>query len=253
MTKSAKLPIIELFVSIQGEGPFSGRPCIFIRTTGCNLRCSFSGSICDTPYASWIAEAGKYTIEDVEEFIDTNNHINNLVITGGEPTIRPDLVRQLLIMAKKHKMFTMLETNGTEFIPELAGLLDFVVISPKLANSVPKPDSHIISGKIDRFTMPADIEHQQSRRINIDSMFSWMLHHKCNFKFVISDGSEMPEIYKLQALVGFAFHHTTLMPEGGTDKELATRRKMVWNLCLEHGYNYSDRLHILIFNKKRGV
>jgi len=100
-----KLKVNEIFYSIQGESTFSGRPCIFIRLTGCNLRCSY----CDTKYAY---EEGEYmSIDEIMERISSYN-CKLLEITGGEPLIQentPYLIKRLL-----DKGYTvLLETNGT--------------------------------------------------------------------------------------------------------------------------------------------
>ena len=63
MTGPATLPISETFFSVQGEGKLTGVPSFFIRTSGCNLRCTW----CDTPYASWNPER---TIRSVDELVD---------------------------------------------------------------------------------------------------------------------------------------------------------------------------------------
>ena len=53
-------PVIEMFTSIQGEGKWTGSPSFFVRVSGCNLRCCFKGSICDTPYSSYNPEKTPY-------------------------------------------------------------------------------------------------------------------------------------------------------------------------------------------------
>jgi len=103
-----RLKVNEIFYSIQGESSFAGRPCVFVRLTGCNLRCSY----CDTRYAYY---EGKEM--DIEEILDkVSSYGCDLVeITGGEPLIQentPYLVRKLLDMGFR----VLLETNGTRDI-----------------------------------------------------------------------------------------------------------------------------------------
>lgn len=119
-----KLPIIEIFSSIQGEGTGSGVPVTFIRTAGCNLKCAW----CDTKY-SWDADQMKgkvvlMTIEEIAEKVTTDT----VVITGGEPTLH-DLkpLCDLLHMSDK---FIAIETNGTNTIPN-EWCIDWVTCSPK--------------------------------------------------------------------------------------------------------------------------
>ena len=79
--------ISEIFYSIQGEGILAGVPSVFIRTTGCNLRCTW----CDTPYTSWKPEG--YQMMYGAMLTEVRRHwCGHVVITGGEPMILPDLV-----------------------------------------------------------------------------------------------------------------------------------------------------------------
>src|SRR4051812_30187994 len=78
------LTVNEIFYSIQGESTFAGRPCVFVRLTACDLRCSW----CDTPYA--FHEGGKMSIDDVRAAVE--RHGCELVeITGGEPLLQDDV------------------------------------------------------------------------------------------------------------------------------------------------------------------
>lgn len=112
MPQPHMLKITEIFPSIQGEGLRSGEPTIFIRMTGCNLRCSF----CDTKYA-W--QGGKDC--PVESVLESVRKIQErfpadwVCLTGGEPLLQPiePLVRQL----KKMGMRIQIETNGTFYRP----------------------------------------------------------------------------------------------------------------------------------------
>ena len=97
--------INEIFYSIQGEGKWTGLPNIFIRTTGCNLRCSF----CDTKYAYENGE--ELTIEQIKNKIKKYK-CNHICITGGEPLIQKDityLINELL----KERYAIGIETNGS--------------------------------------------------------------------------------------------------------------------------------------------
>src|SRR5499427_5751670 len=80
----AMLTINEIFHSIQGESTHAGRPCVFVRLTACDLRCSW----CDTPYA--FHEGRKMSVDEVAEAV--SSHQCDLVeITGGEPLLQPDV------------------------------------------------------------------------------------------------------------------------------------------------------------------
>lgn len=97
--------INEIFYSIQGEGKWTGLPNIFIRTTGCNLRCSF----CDTKYAYENGE--ELTTEQIKNKIKKHK-CNHICITGGEPLLQKDityLINELL----KESYTIEIETNGS--------------------------------------------------------------------------------------------------------------------------------------------
>src|SRR6202171_1941811 len=106
--------ITEIFKSIQGEGTRSGLPCIFVRLTGCNLRCTW----CDTAYA--FHGGTKFSIEEIVEKVNAlardDHHIVPLVeITGGEPLLQPETpaLAQNLI---ESGYTVMIETSGERFV-----------------------------------------------------------------------------------------------------------------------------------------
>lgn len=106
------LLINEIFQSIQGESLFTGLPCVFIRLTGCNLRCTY----CDTEYA--YHEGTKMSISEIIQKVETFG-CNLVEITGGEPLLQentPLLIESLL--TRNHKV--LIETNGSMDI----GILD---------------------------------------------------------------------------------------------------------------------------------
>ena len=105
------LKVNEIFYSIQGESSYAGRPCVFVRLTGCNLRCAY----CDTQYA--YHEGREFEIKDI--IAQVSSHKCPLVeVTGGEPLIQkqtPFLVKSLV-----EKGYTVLvETNGSQDISQI--------------------------------------------------------------------------------------------------------------------------------------
>jgi len=99
------LIVNEIFYSIQGESTYAGFPCVFIRLTGCNMRCAY----CDTVYA--YAEGRPMQISDILDRIGAF-HCNRIEITGGEPLLQdetPDLIASLI--QKKYQV--LMETNGS--------------------------------------------------------------------------------------------------------------------------------------------
>ncbi|MGH9775247.1 MAG: radical SAM protein [Candidatus Acidiferrales bacterium] len=115
--------LTEIFKSIQGESTFAGRPCIFIRLTGCNLRCTW----CDTAYA--FHGGSKYSLDEILAEVErlAGSSIRLAEITGGEPLLQPEtpqLARRLL----EDGFTTLIETSGESFIgvlpPEVVKIVD---------------------------------------------------------------------------------------------------------------------------------
>jgi len=112
--------VTEIFKSIQGEGTRAGRPCIFVRFTGCNLRCTW----CDTEYAFHGGQ--KMSVDDVLERVELLNHLPNgesagvplVEITGGEPLLQQE-VYPLATRLLGAGYTVMVETSGERFIGKL--------------------------------------------------------------------------------------------------------------------------------------
>ncbi len=120
--------ISEIFYSIQGEGRFIGTPSVFIRTSGCNLRCVW----CDTPYTSWTPEGEDWTIKEVLREVRKYS-ARHIVITGGEPLLAAE-IQELAATLKRAGAHITIETAATIFKPVACDLMS---LSPKLANSTP--------------------------------------------------------------------------------------------------------------------
>src|SRR3981189_3684802 len=89
--RSVGLPgvkISELFYSVQGEGILSGVPSVFVRTTGCNLRCTW----CDTAYTSWEPQGEEKLLSEIVDRVGQYG-AEYVVVTGGEPMIAPEIVK----------------------------------------------------------------------------------------------------------------------------------------------------------------
>ena len=118
--------ISEVFCSIQGEGELAGTPSVFVRTTGCNLRCWF----CDTAYTSWRPEGLHQSWEQLLDQIKAFDCLH-VVVTGGEPLLQPEIVPLTQALTQLGKFVTV-ETAGTVERPVHADLMS---ISPKRPNS----------------------------------------------------------------------------------------------------------------------
>ena len=108
---SERLHINEIFYSIQGESTHAGRPCVFVRLTGCNLRCRW----CDTEYAFY--EGRKMTIAEVARIV-TSHQCNLVEITGGEPLLQEGIY-PLADTLLKSQHTVMIETSGAVDVSRL--------------------------------------------------------------------------------------------------------------------------------------
>ena len=243
-------PLGETYICLQGEGKYIGIPHILIRVTGCKLRCQFSDSFCDTPYASWKPEKGKYTLNDIVKFYEDNSHIKYTMITGGGPTLHHELLQELCIIGKKYNHYITIETEGSEFV-ETVG--DFVSLSPKMSNSTPIPGTWMPF--INREVTEKDKKQHEKWRQNYKAMKQLIDHHSdYQIKPVISNKKDLMEVKYIQNFLGGVPNNKVwLMPEGLVEEQLNERRRWLMELCVKEGYNFSDRLHIIAYGDKRGV
>lgn len=110
-------PVNEIFYSLQGEGRWTGRPAVFVRFSGCNLRCPF----CDTDHGHFQEMDVQSIIAEVENYA-----ADYVVLTGGEPSMYTDI--QLVEMLHSCGKVVGIETNGTRELPED---IDWITLSPK--------------------------------------------------------------------------------------------------------------------------
>jgi len=103
--------VAEIFHSIQGEGKLVGVPSVFVRASGCNLRCKW----CDTPYASWEPEGDEQTVDEIVDAIRLYN-CRHVVLTGGEPMIMSEIT-ELSYRLHASDFHVTIETAGTVFRP----------------------------------------------------------------------------------------------------------------------------------------
>jgi 7-carboxy-7-deazaguanine synthase len=228
------LPISEIFDSIQGEGMFTGVPSTFVRTSGCNLRCWW----CDTPYTSWKPEKGRMTVDKIMEQIevDGNRHV---VITGGEPMLHRDAVREITRRCRADGRLVTIETNGTIYDETIIPTLWSV--SPKLLSSTPTNQQ----GEKERSL--------HLRNIRATELKSFCSAQYTQYKFVVTCENDMVEITSMLKEHRMPLSSVWLMPEGRTAEEITIKSKWVVELCKHYGFNFSTRLHTLLWGAKRGV
>jgi len=229
-----KFNVTEMFHSIAGEAPRIGNNIVFLRLAKCNLKCSW----CDSKY-SW-KEGRDISIKEVIDYIKATN-ANGLSITGGEPLLQRETIIQLVNVISERtdfppSFYIEIETNGT-INPGAILLYSSMVrfnVSPKLENS---GNSFYDRYRIEPLTLFSKDEFR----------------YKVILKFVYTDNSGLEEIKQIIKNFGFQKFQVYLMPEGITrSKQLASQQRVV-DVALENGWNFSPRLHVLIWNTKKGV
>ena len=229
--------ISELFYSVQGEGLLSGVPSVFVRTSGCNLRCRW----CDTPYASPEPEGEQQTVEEIVARV-REYPARHVVLTGGEPMLAKG-IEDLAGMLKEAGYHITIETAGTIEPDGIA--CDLASLSPKLADSTLDAE---------QFGEGWSKRHEESR-IQQEVLNAWAVAYSCQFKFVVSDSGDMEEIEKILEAVTPRPEpgRVLLMPEGTSSATLQERSQMVAELCKETGYRFCPRLHIDLYGDTKGT
>jgi 7-carboxy-7-deazaguanine synthase len=225
------MKISEIFHSIQGEGSLAGVSSIFIRTSGCNLRCVW----CDTPYTSWKPEGIDMSVTAILDHI-TTYPAQHVVLTGGEPMLFEESVT-LCNALRDRGMHITIETAGTVFRPIPCDLMS---ISPKLRNSTPLEDPHW------------SIQHDKLR-LQHGVLRQLMAHCDYQLKFVVANHTDLTEIQELTEALGAPAGKVMLMPEGRNADVLNERSVWIAEICKQYGYRYSPRLHVLLWGDKRGI
>ncbi|MCA9060703.1 MAG: 7-carboxy-7-deazaguanine synthase QueE [Planctomycetaceae bacterium] len=223
--------ISEVFESIHGEGPWAGTRSLFIRTSGCNLRCWF----CDTPYTSWQPESETLSVADLRRRVQEST-APDVVLTGGEPLLSNELPELATACRQEQRRITI-ETAGTVF-QELP--CDLMAISPKLKNSVPT----------DAIWGP---RHERSRH-RPDVMQSLLGHYNCILKFVIDQTDDLDDVEDyLREFPEVRPEMVWLMPQARTREQLQERTDWVREAAQQRGFQFSSRLQIEWFGNQRGT
>lgn len=227
----ANLRIAEIFASVQGEGLWLGTPSVFVRISGCNLRCVW----CDTPYASWEPEGETMTVPEISARLEGFG-LRHVVVTGGEPMLFEPVVDLCRTLRAAGRTITI-ETAGTVF-REID--CDLMSISPKLANSLPAEES-------------GWRQRHDSARGKPDVLQALMERHFYQLKFVAST-ADVPEIKALLRELGNPPpDRVVLMAEGRDAETLHRKERELVPICLAEGWRLSPRFHIDLFGDTRGT
>ncbi|MFB6162420.1 MAG: 7-carboxy-7-deazaguanine synthase QueE [Halococcoides sp.] len=238
------LPINELFYSLQGEGELAGVPTVFVRTSGCNLRCHF----CDSYHTSWEPTHAWMDIDEILVEVAEYDAADHVVLTGGEPMMHEESV-ELLDRLGDAGYHTTVETNGTIYRD---AHIDLASISPKLASSTPTAER-------DPMGDGEWAERHDERRVDIEALSKLVDEYESQMKFVVTGPEDVPEIKDLVGRVREATAATVrdsdvlLMPEGQTREQLDQTREEVAELAMAYGYRYTPRLHVDLWNDAPGT
>jgi 7-carboxy-7-deazaguanine synthase len=262
--------IAEIFRSIQGEGRLTGTDSIFVRTSGCNLRCGY----CDTPYASWTPEGDDVPVATILDRIDRLRESEppirqtfqpdiqcgsnpgqpgkanvrqafqpdfeptHIVLTGGEPMLFAELIP---LSASLHSQgwHITIETSGTLYLPVACDLMS---ISPKLSNSAPLPE----------FDAQWTWRHARNRHAP-EVIRQLIAEYDCQMKFVIDRIEDCREVEAYLAELPEIEHgRVMLMPQGIDAPSLAEKSAWLEPYCTERGFHFCPRRQIEWFGAERG-
>ena len=208
--------VSEIFYSLQGEGESIGKPVVFLRLSGCHLRCTW----CDSKF-TWDFKSGKTMttaeiIKEIKKF-----PAKHLVITGGEPLIQQSALKELL--EKIPNYYVEMETSGS-LKSHIDDYIDHYNCSPKLSNSGNKEI------RLEKF--PAE---------------------KTYYKFVVSDEKNLQEIKSFIKKHRLKKDQIFLMPEGVTKRTIQEKSLWLAEICKKENLRFTPRLHINIWGNKRKV
>ncbi len=235
--KGAILRISEIYASLQGEGLLTGTPSIFVRTSGCNLRCWF----CDTRHASWEPEGDYRSIDEILSDVSKCEG-NHVVLTGGEPMIYHVIP----------KLCAALRTAGYHLTIETAGTVhhalecDLMSLSPKLSSSA--PDASAGSWR----------DRHNQRRERLDGVRALTKAHAYQLKFVVDSHSDAMEVRRyLERLTEDGSpidnERVLLMPQGTQQSQLDQQAAWLQPWCDKYGFQFCPRAHIQWYGNRRGT
>jgi 7-carboxy-7-deazaguanine synthase len=226
--------IAEIYRSIQGEGLLTGTPSVFVRASGCNLRCWF----CDTPYTSWLPEGQDMSTDEIVAHVEEWD-TEHVVITGGEPMLFAELIPLSARLRAMHRHITI-ETAGTLYLPVACDLMS---ISPKFASSAPSAKSH-----------PRWYRRHERERHRPAVVRRLTAEYEYQLKFVIDSPTDLDDVaYYLQEIPQISRRRVLLMPQGIDQAQLEDRAVWLRPYCEAEGFIFCPRKQIEWFGPVRGT
>ncbi len=225
--------MIDVFRSIQGEGPYIGVPMTFVRLAGCNLECSW----CDTKY-SW-RRGDVHTEVYVMLLVASCPSPKNVCITGGEPMIQQRDLSKLLNILRRRNYWIHIETNGTLPITEDLSAIDVWVVSPKFG--------YIQPNIIDKYL-------NYATRSNAEMYLKFVVQHENDVKTV---KDFMDNNYLKDTVVVIQPERYTFATKMDDKQQYLSQMIQLVKWCQKHLAKYDYRvlpqLHYLLWGDKRGV
>ncbi len=252
------MKVAEIFRSIQGEGRLTGTESVFVRTSGCNLRCGY----CDTSYASWTPEGEELSVDEIlarvgelrasprppflaalpsppDAASPPPGDVRHVVLTGGEPMLFAESI-PLTARLSAAGWHVTIETSGTLYLPVTCDLMS---ISPKLSNSTPSPE------RDPRWTWRHTLNRHAPeviRRLGAE--------YDCQWKFVIDRPGDCGEVEAyLAEFPEIERGRVMLMPQGVDLDALAQKEAWLGPYCDRQGFRLCPRRQIEWFGTVRGT
>jgi 7-carboxy-7-deazaguanine synthase len=225
--------IAEIYPSIQGEGRLTGTESVFVRASGCNLRCWF----CDTPHASWQPEGSDYAWREIAARID-DFALQHVVLTGGEPMLFAEMI-PLCDALRRAQQHITIETAGTLYLPVACDLMS---ISPKLSNSAPNAAAY-----------PKWRRRHEETRVAPEVIRRLVAEFDYQFKFVVETPADVDEVLAyLDDQPEIDCQRVMLMPQARSGDEQERIAEWLQPFCVQSGLRYCPRKHIEWFGLVRG-
>ncbi len=228
------MKVAEIYRSVQGEGLLTGTESVFVRTSGCNLRCWF----CDTPYTSWTPEGRDLSTGEIVAQIEEWD-CPHVVLTGGEPMIHAELIPLCERLRRMGRHITV-ETAGTLYLPVACDLMS---ISPKLSNSTPSADRDARWSR----------RHERDRHAP-DVLRRLVAEYDYQVKFVVDSLNDCQEVQRyLDELSEIDRGRVMLMPQGVEAQAIANHGRWLEPYCQAHGLLFCPRKQVEWFGLVRGT